>query len=437
MLELKTFGGLSLEADGAHLGGAATRPKGLALLALLAPRDQGMSRDQVIACLWPDTDTARGRHLLKQACHDLRRELGQPELFLGRKVLQLNPAVIASDVQRFEAALEQGDHARAVASYAGPFLDGFYLDGNAEFERWVDALRERLARRAGGALETLARGATAHGDHAAAAEWWRHLTELDPLSSEATLGRMTALAAAKERAAALVVGREYAELVRRELDAAPARAVATLMEQLRKQSAEPVVAPPSLVLPSGSAGPDVADAGPASAAPRIRTRSISGRRRGLIAAGGLAAVAVVVATMVATGPDPRTVIAVGTIHDYVGSGEALPGSAVAELLATNLARVPELQVISTTRLHEIGRAMAARGDSLTVMSRAARGAGATDLVEGALFRRSDGAFRLQLQIVDVRTGVVRRALVDEDRDPIALVDRLSAQLIEGFAPPRH
>src|SRR6266568_1651202 len=146
MLELKTFGGLRLEANGASCGGVAARPKMLGLLALLAPGQTGMSRDKLIAFLWPETDSSHGRHLLKQACHDLRRELRQPDLFLGRKVLQLNTAVIASDVGRFQAALEQGDLARGVAAYAGPFLDGFYLDGGEEFEHWVETERERLAR---------------------------------------------------------------------------------------------------------------------------------------------------------------------------------------------------------------------------------------------------------------------------------------------------
>jgi len=438
MLELKTFGGLRLEADGAPCSGAAVRPKTLALLALLAPGQTGMSRDKLIAFLWPETDGAHGRHLLKQACHDLRRELRQPGLFLGRKVLQLNTAVIASDVGRFQAALEQGDLARGVAAYAGPFLDGFYLDGSEEFERWVETERERLARRAGTALETLAKNAGARGEHATAAEWWRRLAELDPLSAEATLGRMTALAAAKERAEALKVGREYAELVQRELGAAPARAITKLMEQLKKQSDEPVaLAHP--VLPSHPAAPEpreTAQEAPTRAG--ARPRAIAVRRGALLAAGGLAVVAALVAMVIGTRPHPaRAVIAVGAIRDYSGSDRAVLGPAVGEMLATNLARAPELQVISTARVSELVGQMTAGGDSRTAISRAASRAGATDLLEGALLRHPDGTLRLQLQLVDLRTGVVRRAYVAEDRDPIALVDRLTVQLTEGFAGQAH
>jgi len=433
MLELKTFGGLRLEANGASCGGVAARPKMLGLLALLAPGQTGMSRDKVIAYLWPETDSAHGRHLLKQACHDLRRDLGQADLFGGRKVLQLNPAAIACDVRRFEAALEQGDPDRGVAEYAGPFLDGFYLDGCGEFERWVETERERLARWAGSALERLAKGSGARGNHAMAAEWWRRLAELEPLSAEATLGRMTALAAAKERAEALKVGREYAELVRRELDAAPARAVANLMEQLRQQSDEPVpqpaVAPPS---PVATLQPRETTQQPAAGA-RAPLSAISRRRPVILAAGAVVAVAAVVAIKIGGGP-ARSVIVVTPIHDYSGSDSAAPlGGAVREMLAANLARASEVQVISTTRLNEIAARTAADGDSQGTIGRAASRAGATDLLEGALLRHPDGTLRLQLQLVDLRTGIVRRAYVAEDRDVIALVDRLAGQVAEAFA----
>src|SRR2546426_10853792 len=84
MLELRTFGALSLKDDGASLSGAATQHKTLALLALLAAASRnGLSRDKLIAYLWPESDTEHGRGLLKQACYALRRDLAVRELFLG------------------------------------------------------------------------------------------------------------------------------------------------------------------------------------------------------------------------------------------------------------------------------------------------------------------------------------------------------------------
>src|SRR5438128_1153505 len=165
MLQIRTFGGLSVERDGAPCGGAASRRKTLALLALLAATGKkGLSRDKLVAHLWPESDTAHSRDLLKQACYALRRDLHEPQLFLSSTELRLNPAVISSDVAGFDDALEHGDWARAAALYTGPFLDGFYLNGTGDFERWVDDERARLTRSVSKALECLATDAATRGD---------------------------------------------------------------------------------------------------------------------------------------------------------------------------------------------------------------------------------------------------------------------------------
>src|SRR6476619_4194671 len=222
MLHLKTFGGLSVDIDGSPGTGAAQQRKMLGLLALLAAvGDRGLSRDKLIASLWPETDAEHGRGLLKQACYALRRDLHAPELFLGSIQLRLNPAVISSDVESFACALQENDPSRAVSCYAAPFLDGFYLNGGGEFETWAETERARLASQCRAALEVLSAEATKRGEHRVAADWWRRLLELDPLSSHAALGLMTALDDAGERAEALRRGQAFWELVRSELGTDP------------------------------------------------------------------------------------------------------------------------------------------------------------------------------------------------------------------------
>src|SRR5207302_8859312 len=197
LLHLKTFGGLSIASNGVPVSGAAQQRKTLALLALLAAAGKsGLGRDKLVAYLWPDADAEHARGLLKQACYALRRDLHQPDLLLGSAQLALNPAILASDVQAFEDALERRDDAVAAELYAGPFLDGFYLSGGEEFERWVEAVRRRLREHATAALERLATEAAKAGEHTAASAWWRRLAALDPLNSRVTLGLMHALAAA-------------------------------------------------------------------------------------------------------------------------------------------------------------------------------------------------------------------------------------------------
>jgi serine/threonine-protein kinase len=234
MLHLKTFGGLSVAIDGTPGTGAAQQRKTLGLLALLAAAGQrGLSRDKLIASLWPDTDAEHGRGLLNQACYALRRDLRARDLFLGSIQLRLNPAVISSDVESFASALEENDPGRAVSFYAAPFLDGFYLKGGGEFETWAETERARLATQCGAALEALAAEASKRDEHRVAADWWRRLLQLDPLSSHAALGLMTALDQAGERAEALRCGEAYGELVRSELGDDPPPELSDWIEQHR------------------------------------------------------------------------------------------------------------------------------------------------------------------------------------------------------------
>lgn len=218
MLVLRTFGGLSLSRGEENLTGAITQRRRLAILVLLAvAHETGMSRDKLQAYLWPEAEAERARHVLNQLLYAQRRQVEEGALFLGRKTLRLNPLVITTDVAAFEVALDRNDPEPAVAGYAGPFLDGFFLKEAPEFERWVEDQRSRLARRNLTALAALAGRATASGDHGAAAAWWRRAVAADPFDSPAAVGLVESLAAAGDLPGALREGRRHDELVRSEL----------------------------------------------------------------------------------------------------------------------------------------------------------------------------------------------------------------------------
>jgi TolB-like protein len=235
MLRLRTLGGAAVESEAGPIGGTAAQRKSLALLALVAlAGERGISRDKLLAYLWPEIEPERAGHRLAQALHALRRDLQVGDLFLGSAELRLNAELMGSDVAEFVTARRGGELERAVALYGGPFLDGFFLSGAPDFERWVDNERAGLARDYGEALETLAAEAVARGDRGQAAEWWRRLASHDPLSSRVTIHLMSALAAAGSRADAIERARSYQELIQRELDAAPNPAVLALAQQLRQ-----------------------------------------------------------------------------------------------------------------------------------------------------------------------------------------------------------
>src|SRR5687768_17278738 len=210
MLRLKTLGGLSVERSPPPPLSTSPRRRLLALLALLAGHDpRGISRDKLLAYLWPESDTSRARSSLKQALSSLRQSLGAPLIDSVGGVLRLNAGLLEVDLWQFEAALGRGDHAAAALAYGGPFLDGFSVSGLEELTTWVEAERERLAGGYNAALRVLAGEAEALGDRHGAIGWYQRLTDAEPLCPAAALGLMRAVAAAGDLTAAKEHARAY------------------------------------------------------------------------------------------------------------------------------------------------------------------------------------------------------------------------------------
>src|SRR3989449_1422098 len=415
MLHLKTFGGLSVAAETASARGAAQHRKTLALLALLAAaRRRGMSRDKLIAYLWPDADTEHGRNLLNQACYTLRRDLHAPELFLGATELRLNPENISSDLQNFEEALDGGDPAGAVAVYSGPFLDGFYLSEAGEFEHWVEEERARLATRAAEALESLAARATATGDVRASLKWWRRLTELDPFSAHAALGLMQALVAAGERAEAVQHGLRYEAYVRQELGAEPAAEVLALIQQLHHQTGETARRAPKG--PVGAEPPSVArEPGPLRSA-RFARRLALGTAV-IVLMGGL----IVVANSrksAALDPELVAVAPFGVLDPKL----ELWHEGLVDVLSRNLDGAGPFRTVSPTVVIRAWRGQPDRESAKALGYRTHAGL----VVFGELLRAGPDSVRLTAAALDTQKD---RILAEIDRtDPADRIDRLADSL---------
>ena len=234
-LRLKTFGGALVEGPSGPLAGAMTQRRRLAVLSVLAASD-GVSRDRIVGMLWPENDEERARHALAQLLHSLRRDVGDELLGGGPTSLRLNSNVLSSDVQEFASALARSDLERAADLYRGAFLDGFYLNGCPDFERWVDERRAALAHQAEETIEKLAKRET---DPTRATSWWRRLAALRPLDSRIALGLMQAAARAGDRAGALDHVRVHAELLRAELDAPLPAELASFADSLREAASQP------------------------------------------------------------------------------------------------------------------------------------------------------------------------------------------------------
>jgi DNA-binding SARP family transcriptional activator/Tfp pilus assembly protein PilF len=266
VLRLDTFGGLTLTGD---RGDRPQRRRRLGVLARLAVADgRGVSRDELLAMFWPESDGEAARHSLDQLLYESRRSLGVSPM-IGTTTLRLDPTVIACDVTDWAAALDRGDVERAVAVYRGPFLQGFYLQKSPDFDRWVESERAAFAAQYRRALETLATKASHDGEFDVAVQWWRRLAAEDRFGSRTALGLMHAMVDAGDRAGALEFARVHERIVATELEATPDPAVARYAEALRKvpsdgraaaaaESAAPTAALSNAIWPEDVATPGVA-----------------------------------------------------------------------------------------------------------------------------------------------------------------------------------
>jgi len=262
---LKLLGCAALERDGTPVSGRAVHRRRMALLSVLASaRGRMVGRERLIGYLWPDSPTDAARHLLSESLYILRKTLGDDALVAAGDEISLDPSVVGSDLDQFHAALDADQPERAVALYAGPFLDGFFVSEAADFERWAEQERDRHSRAYARALEALAESAETEGQPLQAAEWWKRLAREDPFSSRIALRVMRALEAGGERAAAVRHASVHAALVREELGAEPDAEIDLLARRLREAprpaplEAQALAAAPAAVAPAAAAAAGVA-----------------------------------------------------------------------------------------------------------------------------------------------------------------------------------
>ncbi|MEO7966243.1 MAG: tetratricopeptide repeat protein [Gemmatimonadaceae bacterium] len=246
MITVQLLGGAALLADGTPIAGPPTQRHRVALLALIvAAWPKPLARDRAMALLWPERDLSNARRLLNLAVHVLRGTLGEVTIVSAGDGLLLNPLSLHCDLHDLRVAVASGiagQCERIAQLYAGPLLDGFYLDESSEFSYWLDQERSELAHAYVGALRELAARQEQRGDHHGRVGTCRRLVIADPHSSAYALSLMHALESAGDRAGAIRHAAEHASRMRADLELDPDPDVVTLAERLR---ASPIRRPTS------------------------------------------------------------------------------------------------------------------------------------------------------------------------------------------------
>jgi DNA-binding SARP family transcriptional activator len=408
MLELRTLGLLDLHGpEGTDCGPILRQPKRLALLAHLAvstPR-RFHRRDTLLGIFWPDLDAAHARAALRRALYFLRQGLGDGVIVgRGEEEVGIDDAALWCDATAFDAAIAEGRSADALALYRGELLDGFFLSGVPEFERWLDGERALRRGQASRAAWTLAERAESEGEVADAIRWTRHAAALTPYDEDAIRRLLLALDRLGERPAALQAYDEFARRLMTDYELEPAPETQSLAAELRSR---PRAAPPRrATAPAPAAAPASPSSSRAAAvepAAPVRTAS--------------SAVLAVLPFAVRAGPHLA----------YLGDG-------MVDLLGTKLDGAGALHTVDPRAL--LGFVAATGGDVLDpeVRRAAVERFGAGRFVLGAVVE-AGGRLQLSATLYDDAGAALARAHEEgaSEGDLFAMVDDLARQLLAGEA----
>ena len=424
MIEFRTFGKLELRAaDGRELHTLIAQPKRLALFAyLIAALPRGHHRrDALVALFWPELDQERARQALRQALHVVRRSVGSDVIVArGDEEIGVDESRAWCDAVLFEEAVGAGRSAEALELYRGDFLAGFFIDDAPGFERWLDETRNRYRVLAAAAAWSLAESAERAGDWPAATDWARRAAAYVP-DDEARYRRLISLLdRSGNRGAALQAYDELARRMHEEYGVDPSAESQQLVAAIRNRTTPATVAlddTRAQVVTTSTAS----TARLAAPAPGVNRRLVAITAGTILIAAALGSLAIRRAVrepstrptpagaapgLVATpGAAPaaaedryRASIAV-LPFDYLGPDESnrYLGAAISEEIINQLARVPELKVISRTS------AAALKSGGLT-LRRIADSLGVRHLLEGSV-QRSGERIRITTQLVDASADV--------------------------------
>ncbi len=432
------LGGAGIQVDGVPIGGRAVHRHALALLALLVGNGgRPLTRDKLIALLWPERDADAARNLLKVNVHELRKELGDAVIRSAGDQLSADLNELSCDIARFTNAIASGDDDAAVVRYGGPFLDGFFLKDAAEFEPWADSERARLAAMYASALERLATAAEQGGDYQTAVRWRRAHAQHDPYHPEVASRLVQALAASGDRASAMKFADTFVERRREELGIGDEQGIAALARSAASAYTR------SVSVPVVGAAADSRDGAERTGTTR---HSASGPRHReplmWIAVAGVIVVAIAATLWRPAHSEltpmsfPAAASRVAIVPFRVVGADSAMRDAEASLIAARFTGETGPEAIDAARVLDTWHAAARSGvPSLGDDIGIARSLGATRLVSGEIVGARDSIVVAARLYAVANGALLASARVDASSgaSPATLADRLAVQLLARAA----
>ena len=429
MIKFRLLGTLHLtDAEGREVKSLLTRSRRLALLAYLAAATpRGLRRrDSLLALFWPELDQEHARAALRQALHVVRDALGADVIVTrGDEEVGLDPEQIWCDVVAFDRAVAAEQFGPALDLYQGDLLEGFFISGAGEFERWLEGARGRLRETASRAARTLVEQCETAGDLGAAAEWARRTVRVAPHNEELARRLIALLDRLGDRAGAVEAYEAFAKRLGADLETEPSAETKALLTAVQ---ARKTAAPTDSLSPTPGRAPQPT----AGAPPPPRRRawwpaaivaviggllfSYGGAGRGRLSPRSVASRVESVAVL------PFENLSTDTLRSWYADG-------LTEALTTDLGRIRSLLVIargSVTPLHETHKSLQEIARELHVNA----------VVEGGV-QESRGLVRVDVRLIEAATGFQLWANRYEEpvQNRFALEDRVARGIVTALQLP--
>jgi DNA-binding SARP family transcriptional activator len=213
--------------------------KALALFLYLTVEGGLHARDKLAAMLWPDTDHAHGRAMLRYTLTGIRKALAQdsthaPHVLVERDSLGVD---LASDIDLDLTLLQTAEtltELRAAAQRCGgEFLDGLSLPDAPEFDEWTNLRREWCHRYMERLFDRLSNFEIESGQVAEALSTAQRWRAISPLNEEAHRRAMRMHIAIGDRTAALRAYEACRRLLESELHVDPSPETQMLADRIR------------------------------------------------------------------------------------------------------------------------------------------------------------------------------------------------------------
>jgi predicted ATPase/DNA-binding SARP family transcriptional activator len=202
MLEIRTFGGLSVRLNGRGIKGMGSN-KAEAMLVYLVVKRKQHTRNELATLFWPECTQQHASTSLRVVLSILRKNL-RDYLEICRDTAGINPdADIYLDLSDLEKKLAGGEIEQALQLYQGDFLQGFHIRESPEFEDWLRLEQEHLRELIIGALNRSISRAIDAEEYSKGRRLVNRLLELEPFDERAYYQSILLHGLVGERTAAL------------------------------------------------------------------------------------------------------------------------------------------------------------------------------------------------------------------------------------------